>query len=260
MHFRRQSGIHFRAGKRIRRNRISNTIILTTTKQNNNTISILKSPNRINGGISKNLTLGKSKQRTKMNKKILSSWDWLFMGFVAVYAFCIIYKSAMPLISGDDISFYISLRDGNDAWHGLGFDYKRFFPLAGWNLNFIALFSTSPYAFMIGNALVFGITAMSFYALARSFGVALCTLSFIALALSVGYVKIITQIPFPETTQIMFLLLFLLCAKKFYSFANSLDSTQRNSSYIYIYIYIRLSLTYLCKLRYLPQRSLFYFN
>ncbi|MGX2981821.1 hypothetical protein [Helicobacter sp. 23-1045] len=150
--------------------------------------------------------------------QIKSKWDYFFAFFVAFYAFCIVYKSAPPLMSGDDINFYADLLEGRAVWHGVDFDYKRFFPLAGWNLNVVALISTSPYAFMSGNALVFAITALCYYALLRRFAVAksLIFISFVALTLSVGYTKIITQITFPEMTQIMFLMIFLLCGRLFY--------------------------------------------
>ncbi|RDU52622.1 hypothetical protein CQA49_07955 [Helicobacter sp. MIT 00-7814] len=176
-----------------------------------------------------------------------SGWDIAFWAFVAVYAFCIVYKSSMPLMSGDDIAFFMGLRDGGSAWHGLDFGSKRFFPLAGWNLNLIASISTSPYAFMIGNALVFVIIACCYYALARSFGAnkALVFVSFVIFALSVGYVKIITQIPFPENTQIMFLLLFLLCVQRVFVKMKNPD--------IYIYIYHTCARVW--KRGYLPQRS-----
>ncbi|MGX3010710.1 hypothetical protein ACWIUD_03980 [Helicobacter sp. 23-1044] len=153
-----------------------------------------------------------------MKVKSLTIWDFCFAFFVAVYAFCIIYKSAPPLMSGDDINYYADLVEGRAVWHGVDFDYKRFFPLAGWNLNLVASISTSPYAFMIGNALVFAITALCYYALLRSFGVAksLIAISFATLTLSAGYTKIITQLAFTEMTQIMFLMIFLLCGRLFY--------------------------------------------
>lgn len=183
-----------------------------------------------------------------MQTSNFSKWDYLFFAFVALYAFCIVYKSSPPLMSGDDALFFMQLKNGESVWHGVDLANKRFFPLAGWNLNLVALFSTSPYAFMAGNALVFIITASCYYALGRSFGaqMGLILLSFALLTLSVGYTKIITQITFPEMTQIMFLMIFLLCAKKIYDFAESrgkiaLDSANRaqiaeSKSYIYIYI------------------------
>ena len=114
------------------------------------------------------------------------------------------------------------------------------------------------------------ITAYCYYALLRSFGAPkwLILLSFALLTLSVGYTKIITQIAFSDMTQIMFLMAFLLCAKKIYDFAESkgkiaLDSANRTNfaeskSYIYIYIYIVCPA--LRELRYLSQRSFIYFN
>lgn len=197
-------------------------------------------------------------------------WNYCFFAFVALYAFCIVYKSSPPLMSGDDALFFMQLRQGEAVWHGVDLSHKRFFPLAGWNLNLVALFSTSPYAFMFGNALCFIITAYCYYALLRSFGAPkwLILLSFALLTLSVGYTKIITQIAFSDMTQIMFLMAFLLCAKKIYNFAESrgkiaLDSAPsaqiaESKSYIYIYIYIVCPA--LRELRYLSQRSLIYFN
>ena len=214
----------------------------------------------------------------------MKKYGYCFVVFVAVYAFCIIYKSSPPLMSGDDALFFMQLQGGNSVWHGMDFDYKRFFPLAGWNLNLIALLSTNPYAFMIGNGFVFIITAYCYYMLVRGFGVGsgLILLSFVLLTLSVGYTKIITQITFPETTQIMFLMAFLLCAKKIYCFANksNAESKQKNNadsanyakiaessvksaesnSYIYIYIYIYHLCPVLREFRHISQRSFIYFN
>ena len=161
-----------------------------------------------------------------------SNWDKLYWLFVGLYAFCIVYKSSMPLMSGDDIAFYGNLVQGNNAWHGLDTSVGRFFPLAGWNLNLIALFSTSPYAFMIGNAIVFIIIAFCFFRLSlytKAHRV-LVLVSFVSFALTVGYTKIITQIPFPENTQILFLCVFLLAAYGFYT------KLSNNATDIYIYM------------------------
>ena len=176
-------------------------------------------------------------------RKRLCAWDYTFIVFVGLYIFCIIYKSSMPLMSGDDIAFFMSLQEGRQVWHGIDFDYKRFFPLAGWNLNVVNLFSSSPYAFSFGNSVVFLITSISYYMLALSFGASkkIAVLSFVLLSLSVGYVKIITQIPFPEMTQIMFLLLFLLCASKFYKLVDSVSKEKKTDIYIYMQRF-RLSL------------------
>lgn len=181
-----------------------------------------------------------------------SVWDKLYWLFVGLYAFCIVYKSSMPLMSGDDIVFYASLVQGRDAWHGLDVNVGRFFPLAGWNLNLIASFSTSPYAFMIGNAIVFVLIAFCFFRLSLYTKAhrALVLVSFVSFALTVGYTKIITQIPFPENTQILFLCVFLLAAYRFYT------KLSHNATDIYIYI---CDIDTACrKLRHLSQRSVFY--
>lgn len=158
----------------------------------------------------------------------------------------------MPLMSGDDIVFYTALVQGKDAWHGLTIDAGRFFPLAGWNLNFITLFSTSPYAFMIGNAFVFIVVAFCFYKLSiyTKAHRALVFVFFVTFSLTVGYVKIITQLTFPENTQVMFLCLFFLGA--YYVYMKLSNGTHR----INIYIYILVSA---CReLYYLSQRGFFY--
>lgn len=141
---------------------------------------------------------------------------WLF---VAICAFLIVYKSSMPFVSGDDIYFYGMLLTQGSLWHGLGMDMGRFFPLAGWNHSLVAAFSINPYILMLGNAFIFVITAICFYVLGRKIGAQpkWILLFFAIFALSVGYIKITTQIVFPELTQIMFLCLFLVCAYYFYS-------------------------------------------
>lgn len=154
----------------------------------------------------------------KMTDKILlrGGGYWLF---VSLYIIAIVYKSSMPLMSGDDMSIYTQLVQDKSAWHGLAFGNGRFFPLAGWALTLMAYISIDPYALMFINALsVFGI-ALSFYILAKSLDVPhhYILISFALVALSVGFVKIMTQITFPETTQILFLMLFLLCAYKLFS-------------------------------------------
>lgn len=150
-------------------------------------------------------------------------WRNVYILFVALYACGIVYNSAMPGAALDDIWMYYRLSQGEQVWHGLDFGVGRFFPLAGWNLNLVALFSTSPYAFMIGNACVFVITAWAFWRI----GMALCAFSssnyyggggvyiciaFIAFSLGVGYSQVIVSLCFPELTEIMFLLLFILMA------------------------------------------------
>ncbi|WP_143429075.1 hypothetical protein [Helicobacter sp. TUL] len=134
----------------------------------------------------------------------------------------------------DDINFYTALVQGKDAWHGLDVQNRRFFPLAGWNLNLIALFSTSPYAFMIGNALVFVVTAFCFYKLSIHTKAhrALVFVFFVTFSLTVGYVKITTQIIYPELTQIMFLCLFFLGA--YHVYMKLSNDTHRINIYIYI--------------------------
>ena len=181
-------------------------------------------------------------------------WDILYWLFVGVYVFCIVYKSSMPLMNTDDINFYTALVQGKDAWHGLDVQNRRFFPLAGWNLNLIALFSTSPYAFMIGNAIVFVLVAFCFFKLSLYTKAhrALVLVSFVSFALTVGYTKIITQIPFPENTQILFLGIFLLAAYHFYT------KLSRTVTDIYIYIYICDTDAACRELRHLSQRSVLY--
>ncbi len=152
-------------------------------------------------------------------------WRNIYVLFVVLYAFGIVYNSAMP-ITGDDIAFYTTLKQGNQLWHGLAFEFGRFFPLAGWNLNLVALFSTSPYAFMIGNACVFIVTAWAFWRI----GVTLCAFSssnyyggggyiciaFVAFSLSGGYTNIVASLCYPELTETLFLLFFIILAFRYY--------------------------------------------
>ena len=172
-------------------------------------------------------------------------WDILYWLFVGVYVFCIVYKSSMPLMSGDDINFYTALVQGKDAWHGLTIDAGRFFPLAGWNLNFITLFSTSPYAFMIGNAFVFIVVAFCFYKLSiyTKAHRALVFVFFVTFSLTVGYVKIITQLTFPENTQVMFLCLFFLGA--YYVYMKLSNGTHRINIYIFLLVLVGNCVIYL---------------
>ncbi|WP_299325580.1 hypothetical protein [uncultured Helicobacter sp.] len=129
------------------------------------------------------------------------------------YACFIIADSAFPMLNGDSISFYQQLLESKSAWHGLDTDMKRFFPFAGWNLALIAQFSLSPYAFMLGNACVLVVFSLCFIYLARMSGARAwwSLVMLICIVLSAGYTKLLVEIVFPETTQTMFMLLFLCC-------------------------------------------------
>lgn len=122
------------------------------------------------------------------------------------------------MLNADAIGFYHQLLESKSAWHGLATNMKRFFPLAGWNLALIAQFSTSPYAFMLGNACVLVAFSLCFLYLARASGARAwwVLVVFICVVLSAGYAKLLVEIVFPETTQSMFLLLFLCCCFGFY--------------------------------------------
>lgn len=137
----------------------------------------------------------------------------LFIALTALYVVAIVWDSTAPLMSGDDIEFYAALINGESVWHGLDFAWGRFFPLAGWNLNLVAQISTNPYAFMIFNALCFIIVAVCFYYLTREFCARVRVILFTMFIFSVGCVKIYTQITFPETTQIAFIMIFLVLFK-----------------------------------------------
>lgn len=146
-----------------------------------------------------------------MNRKIyhkLTTYNALFVALTALCAVAIVWDSTAPLMSGDDIEFYAALINGESVWHGLGFAWGRFFPLAGWNLNLVAQISTNPYAFMIFNALCFIAVAVCFYYLTRGFSPKVRVILFTMFIFSVGCVKIYTQITFPETTQIAFIMIF----------------------------------------------------
>lgn len=138
----------------------------------------------------------------------LTTYNALFIALTALCAVAIVWDSTAPLMSGDDIEFYVALANGESVWHGLGFAWGRFFPLAGWNLNLVAQISTNPYAFMIFNALCFIAVAVCFYYLTRGFSPKVRVILFTMFIFSVGCVKIYTQITFPETTQIAFIMIF----------------------------------------------------
>lgn len=146
-----------------------------------------------------------------MNSKIYDKHAIYTALFIVITALCvvaIVWDSTAPLMSGDDIEFYVALINGESVWHGLGFAWGRFYPLAGWNLNLVAQISTNPYAFMIFNALCFIIVALCFYYLTREFCPKVRVILFAIFIFSVGCVKIYTQITFPETTQIAFIMIF----------------------------------------------------
>lgn len=161
-----------------------------------------------------------------MNSKIYDKhtiYTALFIALTALCAVAIVWDSTAPLMSGDDIEFYVALINGESVWHGLGFAWGRFFPLAGWNLNLVAQISTNPYAFMIFNALCFIAMALCFYYLTREFCARVRVILFAIFIFSVGCVKIYTQITFPETTQIAFMMIFFAL---FSAFVNSANRTR----------------------------------
>lgn len=148
---------------------------------------------------------------------ILNKYNALFVALIVFCAIAIVWDSSAPLMSGDDITYYIALANGESVWHGLDFVLGRFFPLAGWNLNFISLFSINPYAFMIFNALCFVATAWCFWCITRDFSPKMRVICFVIFTFSVGAVKIYSQITFPETTQITFIMLFFALTRALFS-------------------------------------------
>ena len=152
-----------------------------------------------------------------LNAMICDKYNAIFALLVGLCAVFIIANSTAPLMSGDDITYYIALANGESVWHGRDFALGRFFPLAGWNLNLIALFSTNPYAFMIFNALCFVAVAVCFYNLTRDFSPKMRVICFVIFSFSVGAVKIYTQITFPETTQVVFIMLFFVLTRALFS-------------------------------------------
>lgn len=144
-------------------------------------------------------------------------YNALFIALVGICAIGIVVNSTAPLMSGDDITYYIALANGESVWHGREFAIGRFFPLAGWNLNFISLFSINPYAFMIFNALCFVATAWCFWCITRDFNPKMRVICFVIFTFSVGAVKIYSQITFPETTQIVFIMLFFALTRALFS-------------------------------------------
>ncbi len=147
-------------------------------------------------------------------------YNALFIALIALCAVAIVWNTSAPLMSGDDIMFYTTLLNGESVWHGLGFAWGRFFPLAGWNLNLVAQISINPYAFMIFNALCFIAVATSFYYLTREFCARARVILFAMFIFSVGAVKIYTQITFPETTQIAFIMIFFALSDALLNSAN----------------------------------------
>lgn len=120
-------------------------------------------------------------------------------------------------MSGDDINLFSRLESGESVWFGLDRNDGRFFPLAGLNLNLAALISTAPFAFIFSNALLFFAVAWGFWRLGTASGApsGWILVAFIFCVLSVGFVKIMTQITFPETAQIPLMLLFLVFSRGF---------------------------------------------
>ncbi|KAA8710049.1 hypothetical protein F4V45_03505 [Helicobacter canis] len=171
---------------------------------------------QINGGGGNNahLSYTPSNSNASHNPAPYPRWFYAIFGlFILLYASFIIADSAFPMLNGDSISFYQQLLESKSAWHGLDTDMKRFFPFAGWNLALIAQFSTSPYAFMLGNACVLVVFSLCFIYLARMSGARAwwSLVMLVCIVLSAGYTKLLVEIVFPETTQTMFMLLFLCC-------------------------------------------------
>ncbi len=158
-----------------------------------------------------------------MESKITKMYNALFIALIALCAVAIVWNTSAPLMSGDDITYYAALVNGESVWHGRDFNLGRFFPLAGWNLNLVAQISTNPYAFMIFNMFCFIAVAVSFYYLTRGFCARARVILFAMFIFSVGCVKIYTQITFPETTQIAFIMIFF---SLFSAFLNSANRTR----------------------------------
>lgn len=151
-----------------------------------------------------------------------TAYNALFIALTVLCAMAIVWDTTAPLMSGDDITYYGALINGETVWHGRDFNLGRFFPLAGWNLNLVAQISTNPYAFMIFNALCFIALAVCFYYLTHKFCAMVRVILFAMFIFSVGCVKIFTQITFPDTTQIAFIVIFFaLC----YTLLNSAKHT-----------------------------------
>lgn len=136
-------------------------------------------------------------------------YNALFVALTGLCAMAIVWDSTAPLMSGDDIMFYATLLNGEFVrigwtWREIG----RFVPLIAWDLNIISLFTTNPYAFMASHALCFIIVALCFYYLTREFCPKMRVILFLIFVFSVGAVKVYTQIPYSETLQITFIMIF----------------------------------------------------
>lgn len=142
-------------------------------------------------------------------------YNALFIALVGICAIGIVVNSTAPLMSGDDIEFYADLKNGEFVrigwtWREIG----RFVPLIAWDFNLISLFTTNPYAFMFIHAFYFIIVAVCFYKLTHRFSSSARVVLFAIFTFSVGAVKSYTQLPYSETLQITFIMLFftLTCA------------------------------------------------
>lgn len=145
-------------------------------------------------------------------------YNALFIALVGICAIGIVVNSTAPLMSGDDIMFYADLKNGEFVrigwtWREIG----RFVPLIAWDFNLISLFTTNPYAFMFIHAFYFIIVAVCFYKLTHRFSSSARVVLFAIFTFSVGAVKSYTQLPYSETLQMTFIMLFFALTRALFS-------------------------------------------
>ncbi len=122
---------------------------------------------------------------------------------------------------------WLKIYESQPIFNGYTPSSGRFFPLASLDLNLIAIFSHSPYAFFTFNALiVFGIGVLLwiiFALILEDRFYTLRVLLLICIFLHPGFVTIMLGICYPERLQVLFLSLFIFSSIKFYR-DNSLSS------------------------------------
>ena len=151
-----------------------------------------------------------------------------FFFFIFLFVYCIgIVCYSRYTFNLDDIWMWLKIYESQPIFNGYTPSSGRFFPLASLDLNLIAIFSHSPYAFFTFNALiVFGIGVLLwiiFALILEDRFYTLRVLLLICIFLHPGFVTIMLGICYPERLQVLFLSLFIFSSIKFYR-DNSLSS------------------------------------
>ena len=146
-----------------------------------------------------------------------SIYYYLFLSVAILYGILIVYNANLSVI--DDHTLLNTILKGEKIPLFIIPEIGRFFPLAGFELNIISLFSLSPTAFYIFNSFQFIVLVFLFYKMIYKIGgkdrINLSILTILILILTPGFVTAWLRLFVPERNVLFFLTIFLFFFLKY---------------------------------------------